>query len=289
MTTFPPLPTAIVQGPTLDPATLEQAAALAMANQLRPRGPQAGALIDIDPDQWPALQAWAQSRSLDLAFFAQGLAPLNTLKVVAMDMDSTLINIECIDEIAAVVGKQAEVARITEAAMRGDISDFAHSLKARVALLAGVPAQALEQVYTQRLRLNPGAERLITTLRQAGIYTLLVSGGFTFFTQRLQTQLGLDEAYANTLAIDDQGRLTGEVLGDILDGAAKARHLQRVAHALGATPAQCMAIGDGANDLAMMACAHYAVAYRAKPAVQAQANFRLNHSGLDAVLQWFSA
>lgn len=171
--------------------------------------------------------------------------------------------------------------------MRGEIKDFAESLRRRVALLQGTPAAVLERVYDERLRLNPGAEQLLASVQAAGIKTLLVSGGFTFFTERLRERLKLDSAHANTLEIDADGRLTGRVLGDILDGAAKARHLQAFAAAHGATEEQTIALGDGANDLLMLARARYAVAYHAKPIVRQQTPYALNVSGLDGVLNWF--
>ena len=170
--------------------------------------------------------------------------------------------------------------------MRGEIKDFAESLTRRVALLEGVPESALQQVYDQRLQLNAGAERLVKVAKQHGVRTLLVSGGFTFFTQRLQERLGIDEAYANTLEIKD-GKLTGRVLGDILGSQTKADHVMRLAKELGASKEQIIAVGDGANDLPMMAQAHYSVAYRAKPVVQEQARFALNVAPLDAIINWF--
>jgi phosphoserine phosphatase len=170
--------------------------------------------------------------------------------------------------------------------MRGEPKDFPESLRRRVALLKGVPQSALEQVFTQRLRLNPGAEALIQAVQKHGIRVVLVSGGFTFFTERLRRGLMLDEAHANTLEIAD-GVLTGRVLGEIVDGAVKARHVQAAAQALGATPEQIIVLGDGSNDLPMMALAYYSVAYRAKPVVRAQARFALDVSPLDAVLNWF--
>lgn len=205
-------------------------------------------------------------------------------KAIAFDMDSTLINIECIDEIADAVGKKAEVAAITEAAMRGEIADFKESLIRRVALLKGVPAGALQEVYDQRLRLNPGAQTLIDAARAAGLATLLVSGGFTFFADRVKTRLGMDEAHSNTLEIVD-GRLTGRVLGDIVDGAGKRQHLLNLCVRLGCTPQQSIAVGDGANDLPMMNEAGLSVAYHAKPKVREQAMVGITEGGLDRLLE----
>jgi phosphoserine phosphatase len=184
------------------------------------------------------------------------------------------------------VGRKAEVAAITEAAMRGEITNFSESLIRRVALLEGVPVTALEQVYEQRLRLNPGAEKLISVARKTGLKTLLVSGGFTFFTERLKARLNLDDCHANVLEVA-HGKLTGRVLGDIVDADGKAGHLRALAQELGAAPEQIIAIGDGANDLKMMSLAHFSVAYRAKPIVREQANFALNVSPLDGILNWF--
>lgn len=211
---------------------------------------------------------------------------LKEMRVLAMDMDSTLINIECIDEIADMAGRKEQVATITEAAMRGEIKDFSESLNRRVAFLEGVPVSDLTRVYEERLQPNLGADRLIATAHAHGVKTLLVSGGFTFFTERMKDRFSLSYAHSNTLEVVD-GTLTGKVLGAIVDGQAKARFLQELAVELGAGPEQCIAIGDGANDLPMMSKAKYSVAYRAKPVVQEQASFALNHSPLDAVLNWF--
>lgn len=205
-------------------------------------------------------------------------------RLLAMDMDSTLINIECVDEIGAAVGKKAEIAAITEAAMRGEIADYADSLRRRVALLAGVPLAALDEIYTQRLRLNPGAEALLAAARERGLKTLLVSGGFTFFTDRLQARLSLDYTRSNTLEVHD-GRLTGRLVGAIVDGAEKRAMLERTCAALGVGTAAAIAIGDGSNDLPMMRVAGLSVAYHAKPAVQAEAMLAINNGGLDALLQ----
>jgi phosphoserine phosphatase len=208
---------------------------------------------------------------------------LADFKAIAFDMDSTLINIECIDEIADAVGKKAEVAAITEAAMRGEITDFKDSLRRRVALLKGVPAQALQEVYDQRLRLNPGAPELIDAAKAAGLQTLLVSGGFTFFADRVRERLGMHEAHSNTLEVVG-GLLTGHVLGDIVDGEAKKQHLLALCRRLGCDPSQSIAVGDGANDLPMMGVAGLSVAYHAKPKVREQAMVAIHEGGLDRVL-----
>jgi phosphoserine phosphatase len=221
----------------------------------------------------------------------QGFAPplaLRQFKVMAFDMDSTLINIECIDEIADAAGKKAEVAAITEAAMRGEITDFKDSLIRRVALLKGVPAAALQKVYDQRLQLNPGAQALMAAARAAGLRTLLVSGGFTFFAERVQQRLGMDEAHANVLEVED-GRLTGRVLGDIVDGAAKRAHLLAMCERVGCAATQAIAVGDGANDLPMMGAAGLSVAYHAKPRVREQAMVAIHSGGLDRLLEVVSA
>src|SRR5690606_17608872 len=181
---------------------------------------------------------------IDFAFLSQ-IDLLRERRILAMDMDSTLISIECIDEIADAVGRKPQVAAITEAAMRGEIKDFSESLRRRVALLEGVPESALMEVYEQRLRLNPGAERLVSVAQQHGLKILLVSGGFTFFTEKLKARLGLDVCHANVLEVA-QGKLTGRVLGDIVDAKGKAAHLAKLAEELGATPDQIIAVGDGA-------------------------------------------
>ncbi|KQP17715.1 phosphoserine phosphatase SerB [Pseudorhodoferax sp. Leaf267] len=213
---------------------------------------------------------------------------LADFKLIAFDMDSTLINIECIDEIADAVGKKAEVAAITEATMRGEIKDFKESLTRRVALLQGVPVRALQQVYDERLRLNPGARELVDACKAAGLKVLLVSGGFTFFANRVKADLGIDFARSNLLEEAD-GQLTGRVVtqswGDICDGAEKRRTLLEVASLLGIAPNQTIAVGDGANDLPMMGEAGLSVAYHAKPKVREQAMVSIETGGLDRLLE----
>jgi phosphoserine phosphatase len=232
--------------------------------------------------------------------FAPGLviqgftAPLRLqdFKLIAFDMDSTLINIECVDEIADAVDRKAEVAAITEAAMRGEITDFKESLRRRVALLRGVTVADMERVDVERLRINAGAAELIDTCKAAGMKVLLVSGGFTFFSERVRQRLGIDFTRANVLEIESGpncGQLTGHLVdqawGDICDGAEKRRTLLEVASLLGIEPRQCIAMGDGANDLPMMGAAGLSVAYHAKPKVREQAMVAINEGGLDRLLE----
>jgi len=279
------MPHLILQAPNLLPADIERIAALANAGGVQEVGPTHVRILDIDPAGLEEALAICRQRRIDAACLDR-LVPLRSCKLLAMDMDSTLVNIECIDEIADMAGRKAEVAAITEAAMRGEIADFSESLRRRVALLRGVPETALQKVFDERLALNPGAERLIEVARASGLHTLLVSGGFTYFTERLRRGLGLAEAHSNTLEILD-GVITGRVLGDIVDGQAKADYVAQAAARLGASREQIIVVGDGANDLRMMAHAEYSVAYRAKPAVRAQARFTLDYSPLDAILNWF--
>jgi phosphoserine phosphatase len=221
----------------------------------------------------------------------QGFIPPLTLKafgLIAFDMDSTLINIECVDEIAAAAGRKDEVAAITEAAMRGEITDYKESLRRRVALLKGVPEAAMQQVYDQRLQLNPGAAELIAACKKAGLKTLLVSGGFTFFTDRIRDRLGIDETRSNVLEVQG-GKLTGRMVdqdwGDICDGEEKRRMLLATCESLGLSARQAIAVGDGANDLPMMGVAGLSVAYHAKPRVREQAMVAINSGGLDRLLE----
>jgi len=221
----------------------------------------------------------------------QGFTPplrLRDFKLIAFDMDSTLINIECVDEIADAAGRKAEVAAITEATMRGEITDFKESLRRRVALLKGVSVASMEQVYTQRLQLNPGAAALVSACKAAGMQVLLVSGGFTFFTDRIRDLLHIDATRSNLLEEVD-GVLTGRMLdqpwGDICDGEEKRKMLLQTCGQLGITPSQAIAMGDGANDLQMMGVAGLSVAYHAKPAVRAKAMVAIDTGGLDRLLE----
>ena len=223
--------------------------------------------------------------------FTRGIrAPLHLAdyKLIAFDMDSTLINIECVDEIAALAGRGEEVAAITEAAMRGEIADYKDSLRRRVALLAGLPESTLQQVYDQRVQLNPGVPEFVRACQAAGLKTLLISGGFTFFSERIRQHLKLDFARANTLG-SFNGRLTGTLFdrpwGDIVDGAEKKRVLLEVAELMGIGPEQCIAVGDGANDLPMMLAAGLSIAYHPKPAVRDKALISIMSGGMDRALQ----
>ena len=233
-----------------------------------------------------AVQESSNLLQVDINTLPQSFDP-NTVGLLVSDMDSTLISIECIDEIADYLNVKPQVSAVTEAAMRGEI-DFVTSLTQRVALLAGVSDNALELVYKDRLQLNPGAESLIAGLQSKQIKFCLVSGGFTFFTERLKQRLSLDYAHANQLGIED-GKLTGKVVGDIVGAQAKADLLLGHCNELGIDANQVIAVGDGANDLVMMKEAGLSVAYHAKPAVQAQAATAINYGGLDSILHMLSA
>jgi phosphoserine phosphatase len=218
------------------------------------------------------------------------LLNLQDFKLIAFDMDSTLIGIECIDEIADAVGRKAEVAAITEAAMRGEIADYSESLTRRLALLHGVTLADLQRVYDERLTINPGAAALIDACKQAGLKVLLVSGGFTFFADRVKSRLGIDFARSNQLEIVDgalSGKLVEQAWGSICDGAQKRRTVLELASLMGITPQQCIAVGDGANDLPMMGAVGLSVAYHAKPKVQELAMVAIQTGGLDRLLEVF--
>lgn len=228
--------------------------------------------------------------------FAPGLAiqgftaplPLSQFKLIAFDMDSTLISIECIDEIADAVGRKAEVAAITEAAMRGEITDYKESLRQRVALLQGVTVAHMQQVLTERLRLNPGAADLVKACKAAGMKVLLVSGGFTYFTDHVRDVLGIDWTRSNVLEVANgvlTGRMVDQTWGDICDGEEKRKTLLETCQLMGIAPSQAIAMGDGANDLPMMGVAGLSVAYHAKPKVREQAMVAIQEGGLNRLLE----
>lgn len=233
------------------------------------------------------LRPLGKAHQFDFAILESELQA-NEFKLLAMDMDSTLINIECIDEIADFAGKKKEVSEITEAAMRGEITDFAESLTRRVALLKGVPESCLNAVFEERLRLSPGAEELIAYAKSKKWKTLLVSGGFTFFTDKMKDRLGLDYARSNTLEIVE-GHLTGRVVGPIVDADVKRDTVIETCALLGCDPARAIVVGDGSNDLKMMEIAGASVAFHAKPVVQEKTDFCINHGGLDTICKWFEA
>ena len=271
----------IIQGRDIPTPTLKQLAKLAHADEIRAWGPGAFCLAGADAGRKDAVAAQCEAQRLDWGYVPEE-RKLRDFGLLVMDMDSTLITIECIDEIADMLALKPQVAAITEAAMRGEI-DFAESLRRRVSLLRGLQESALARVYEERLRLTGGAETLLDAAKRAGVRTLLVSGGFTYFTERLKARLTLDATAANTLEIVD-GRLTGRVLGPILDAAGKAARLAEMRATLGLAAAQVVAIGDGANDLKMMAEAGVSIAFHAKPVVRAQASYALSFCTLEGVL-----
>ena len=238
-----------------------------------------------EPQSPAVFDDWAERFGVDAANVPNGLR-LADFRLLAIDMDSTLVTMETLDEIADMAGLKAEVAAITEAAMRGEIKDFSESLTRRMALLKGVGEDLIERVYQERLHLSPGAEILLAAAKAAGLKTMLVSGGFTHFTERLKERLGFDYAFANQFDIANQ-RLTGRVLGPIVDGAFKARAVQQCCQDIGCPPSQTIAIGDGANDLGMMAVAGLSVGYHAKPVVREKATWSVRKGGLDVVVGWF--
>ncbi|MGV3655800.1 MAG: phosphoserine phosphatase SerB [Noviherbaspirillum sp.] len=276
----------ILQGPDADPSVIQRIAALAGAQRILPAGERAWRCEGVHDNEAAraAVESACLEARLDGTFFAPGRR-LSDFGLLAMDMDSTLITIECIDEIADMQGLKPQVAEITEAAMRGEI-EFRESLARRVALLAGLDASALQRVYEERLRLSPGAQNLLAAARAAGLKTLLVSGGFTYFTDRVKERLELDHAHSNVLEIVD-GKLTGKVLGTIVDAEEKQRTVERICASLGLPTARAIVMGDGANDLKMMSVAGLSVAFRAKPVVRAQADVALNFAGLDGILPLF--
>jgi len=276
----------ILQGLHLELSTIKRIAALTGARRLTPVTVSAYRCEHVDLA--PALKAQVEAECLGAEIdctWQMAERRLSDFKLLAMDMDSTLITIECIDEIADMQGLKPQVAAITEAAMRGEI-EFPESLARRVALLKGLDASALQSVYQERVKLSPGAENMLDAVRVAGLKTLLVSGGFTFFTDRIKQKLNLDFSNSNVLEIAD-GKLTGKVVGKVVDAEEKKCTVERVCAEIGIKPSQAIVMGDGANDLKMMRIAGMSVAFRAKPLVRAQADVALNFVGLDGILPLF--
>jgi phosphoserine phosphatase len=271
----------VVQSPSLTKGDLDALATRARSSGIAKINDRAfrltaGERTDVSP--------WCEERRIDHAWIDEGRR-FADLKLLAMDMDSTLITIECIDELGDLAGKKAEIAGITAQAMRGEI-DYPRSLRQRVSLLRGLEESSLLKIYDQRLELTPGADALIAACKRTGVKLLLVSGGFTFFTDRLKARLGIDYTLSNALEVED-GKLTGGLVGEIVDASAKAAKFIEVRNSLRSGKEQTVAIGDGANDLKMMAEAGLSVAFRAKPVVAAQASCQLRWCGLDAVVNLF--
>ncbi len=276
----------IIQGGALPTFLLERIVAATGATAVEPCPPQVVRLRGARrTPEFAALTALIEAEKLDWAFVEAG-KQLSDYGLICFDMDSTLITIECIDELADFAGKKREVSEVTEAAMRGEI-DYRESLRRRLALLAGLDARVLARVFGERLLLSDGARELLAAAQAAGLRTAILSGGFTYFTERLRIELGFDFATSNELEIAG-GKLTGKVVGDIVDAAAKARHLCRLRDELGLRKEQVIAVGDGANDLQMMAEAGLSVAYRAKPATRAKADVAISFGGLDSLLNLFA-
>ncbi len=273
----------VIQGSDIATSDLKQLAKLSGAAAIEAITPTAFRLRNAASS--PQIAPYCENAHLDCAFVPADRR-LSDIRLAVMDMDSTLITIECIDEIADMQGLKPRVAAITAAAMRGEL-DYPQSLRERVALLKGLDAGALQRVYDERLRLSPGADAMLVKFKQLGIKTLLVSGGFTYFTGRLKDRLNLDYTQSNVLEIAD-GKLTGQVIGNIVDAEVKRAALLQARDELGLGKDEIIALGDGANDLKFMAEAGVSVAYHAKPVVRAQATCALNYVGLDGVLNLFA-
>ena len=273
----------IIQGLEIANSDLRELAKLAGANHIELITGQAFRLENASRREHVA--EYCVDAELDFAFVEQ-TAQLSDFGLVAMDMDSTLLAIESIDEIADMHGMKPQVSEITQRTMRGEIV-FAESLRQRTALLQGLHEDALQQVYDERVRLSPGAENMLERMKSAGLKSMVISGGFTFFTDRIKTKLNLDYAAANKLEIAD-GKLTGKVMGEIIGASGKAAVLKSVREKLGLRREQVIAIGDGANDLKMMEEAGVSIAYHAKPIVQEKATYAINHVGLDGVANLFT-
>ena len=273
----------VIQGAHVEAAVLEQIVRLSGARRTERLAAHAYRLAGASAHS--GIEGICTAARLDFAYVPEG-RKLTDMRLLAIDMDSTLITIECIDEVADLAGVKAEVSAITAAAMAGEL-DYTQSLKRRIELLRGLDQSALERVYEERLRFSPGAEKMLAAMRAAGVKTLLVSGGFSYFTERLHARLGLDYSTSNQLEMAEN-RLSGRTTGAIIDAEGKAAKVRALRDELGLRAESIIAIGDGANDMAMMAEAGVAVAYRAKPVVRKHAHYALDHSGLDGVLHLFA-
>ena len=276
----------VIQGEDISTPDLKELHRISRGAAIERLHDEAFRITKADASTKAEVAAHAGRAKVDFGFVDEGRT-FGDFRLLAMDMDSTLISIECIDEIADFAGRKAEVAAVTESAMRGEI-DWPESLRRRVKCLAGLDAGALARVYDERLRFNRGAEKLLAAARRHGVKTLLVSGGFTYFTDRVRDQLGFDHAYSNNLDVNGT-KLAGTVSGPLVDAAGKAAHVARLKRELGISREQVIAIGDGANDLPMMAEAGTSVAYHAKPVVKAKADYALDYVGLDGLLTLFPA
>lgn len=280
----------VIQGPLLSPEALDTFKVVCLPERitLYTRAARCVAVRD-DAETRKAVQGLSDFWKVDNAFVDPGLR-LSDFRLLALDMDSTLVNIETLDEVAAYAGKGEQIAAITDAAMRGEV-DYKESLRRRVSMLAGVEVTLLSRVHDEKLALNDGAQRLVSECRNAGLKTLLATGGFTFFTERMKAKLNIDYTRSNELEIVDghlSGKVTGPNGGEIIDAEGKAQAVRDACAEIGCATAKAIVIGDGANDVKMMQLAGISVAYRAKPVVRAQATYALDHSGLDGVLNWFT-
>ncbi len=272
----------IIQGTDIQNSDLRTIAKFTKASQIEQITGEAFRLLDAQPH--PDIPQYCDEAKLDYAFVQPG-KKLTDFGLVAMDMDSTLLAIESIDEIADMHNVKPQVSAITQSTMRGEIS-FAESLTRRTALLAGLAQEALQKVYDERVRLSPGAEKMLQRLQAVGIKTMVISGGYTFFTDRIKDRLSLDYAFANTFEIQD-GKLTGRVLGNIIGASGKGEILKRIRDELGLGKEQVIAIGDGANDLKMLEESGVGIAFHAKPVLREKATFSINHVGLDGIINLF--